>query len=120
MLAERNLSALRYPRSFLGLLVAAFLIVALPLIGTLLYSAWHTERLTEQSRSAVSGASASRLHKTLISQAAQCVRIDLNNVSVIEVVSNDKRSTLCLRALHATSPITRSTSRDVPALPTWL
>jgi hypothetical protein len=58
MSAERKLSALRYPRSFLGLLIAAFLLVALPLIGTLLYSAWHTERLTQQSRSAVSGASA--------------------------------------------------------------
>ena len=56
MVAERKFTAMRYPRSFLGLLIAAFLLVALPLLGTLLYSAWHTERLTEQSRNAVSGA----------------------------------------------------------------
>ena len=48
--------SLSYPRSFLGLLVAGFLLVALPLLGTLLYSAWHTQRLTEQSRSPVLGA----------------------------------------------------------------
>ena len=78
MLAERNLSALRYPRSFLGLLVAAFLLVALPLIGTLLYSAWHTERLTEQSRSAVSGASAAaRASRSLVSRIGSIERLAL-------------------------------------------
>jgi hypothetical protein len=54
MLAERNLSALRYPRSFLGLLVAAFLLVALPLIGTLLIRL--APGASRQSRSAVSPA----------------------------------------------------------------
>lgn len=78
MLAERNLSALRYPRSFLGLLIAAFLLVALPLIGTLLYSAWHTERLTEQSRSAVSGASAAaRAGRSLVSRVGSIERLAL-------------------------------------------
>ena len=78
MLAERNLSALRYPRSFLGLLVAAFLLVALPLIGALLYSAWHTERLTEQSRSAVSGASAAaRAGRALVSRIGSIERLAL-------------------------------------------
>ena len=42
-----------YPRSFLGLLLAGFTLVALPLVGALAYSAWNTERLTEQSRNAV-------------------------------------------------------------------
>jgi len=38
-------SGLRYPRSFLGLLVTGFILVALPLAGALIYSAWNTERL---------------------------------------------------------------------------
>ena len=72
--AERKSTAMRYPRSFLGLLIAAFLLVTLPLMGTLLYSAWHTERLTEQSRSAVSGAAA----------AARASRSMLNRIGSIE------------------------------------
>src|SRR5258706_14992140 len=56
MTAERNFTAMRFPRSFLGLLIGGFLLVALPLLGTLLYSAWHTQRLTEQGRDAVFGA----------------------------------------------------------------
>jgi two-component system sensor histidine kinase GlrK len=77
--AEKNTSSLRsFPRSFLGLLVAAFLLVALPLIGTLLYSAWHTERLTEQSRSAVSGASAAaRASRSLVSRIGSLERLAL-------------------------------------------
>jgi len=76
--AERTISALRYPRSFLGLLIAAFLLVALPLIGTLLYSAWHTERLTEQSRSAVSGASAAaRASRSVVDRIGSIERLAL-------------------------------------------
>ena len=52
---------MRYPRSFLGLLLAGFTLVALPLVGALAYSAWHTERLAEQSRSAVYSAERSTL-----------------------------------------------------------
>ena len=33
---------LPYPRSFLGLLLAGFSLVALPLVGALAYSAWNT------------------------------------------------------------------------------
>jgi len=78
MNAERNSSPLRYPRSFLGLLITAFLLVALPLIGTLLYSAWHMERLTEQSRSAVSGASAAaRAGRALVNRVASIERLAL-------------------------------------------
>jgi len=78
MNAERNFTALRYPRSFLGLLVAAFLLVALPLLGTLLYSAWHTERLTEQSRSAVSGAAAAaRASRALVNRIGSIERLAL-------------------------------------------
>ena len=45
-------TGLPYPRSFLGLLLAGFTLVALPLAGALAYSAWNTERLAEQSRNA--------------------------------------------------------------------
>ncbi len=78
MVAERNTAAMRYPRSFLGLLVAGFLLVALPLLGTLLYSAWHTERLTEQSRSAVSGAAAAaRASRALVNRIGSIERLAL-------------------------------------------
>ena len=78
MVAERNSAAMRYPRSFLGLLIAAFLLVALPLLGTLLYSAWRTERLTEQSRSAVSGAAtAARASRALVNRIGSIERLAL-------------------------------------------
>ena len=44
---------LRYPRSFLGLLLVGFLIVALPLIAGLISNAFSIERLSEQSQKAV-------------------------------------------------------------------
>jgi two-component system sensor histidine kinase GlrK len=65
---------LPYPRSFLGLLLAGFSLVALPLVGALVYSAWNTERLAEQSRSAVFSAS----------QAARASRSLVNRVDSIE------------------------------------
>ena len=73
-----KVQALPYPRSFLGLLVAAFLLVALPLMGTLLYSAWHTERLTEHSRSAVSGAAvAARASRSMVNRIGSIERLAL-------------------------------------------
>jgi two-component system, NtrC family, sensor histidine kinase GlrK len=78
MIAERKFTAMQYPRSFLGLLVAAFLLVALPLLGTLLYSAWHTERLTEQSRIAVSGAAAAaRTSRAMVNRIGSIERLAL-------------------------------------------
>ena len=80
MAAENHTKAraLPYPRSFLGLLVAAFLLVALPLMGTLLYSAWHTERLTEQSRSAVSSAAvAARASRSMVNRIGSIERLAL-------------------------------------------
>jgi len=65
---------LPYPRSFLGLLLAGFSLVALPLVGALVYSAWNTERLAEQSRSAVFSAS----------QAARASRSLVNRIDSIE------------------------------------
>jgi two-component system sensor histidine kinase GlrK len=68
--------ALRYPRSFLGLLVTGFLLVALPLAGALLYSAWSTQRLAEQSRNAVySAAQAARASRSLVNRIASVERL---------------------------------------------
>src|SRR2546429_9065217 len=63
-----------YPRSFLGLLLTGFTVVALPLVGALAYSAWNTERLAEQSRTAVFSAS----------QAARASRSLVNRIGSIE------------------------------------
>src|SRR6185295_8497473 len=83
MIAERNFTAMHYPRSFLGLLVAAFLLVALPLMGTLLYSAWHTQRLTEQSRSAVSGAAETAIaSRSMVNRIGSIERLALQLVAL--------------------------------------
>ncbi len=83
--------ALPYPRSFLGLLVAAFLLVALPLMGTLLYSASHAERLTEQSRSALSGAAA----------AARASRSMVNRIGSIDLM---RKGSMIVFMLSSGSP----------------
>ena len=68
--------ALRYPRSFLGLLVTGFLLVALPLAGALLYSAWSSQRLAEQSRHAVyNAAQAARGSRSLVNRIASVERL---------------------------------------------
>jgi two-component system, NtrC family, sensor histidine kinase GlrK len=69
-------SFLPYPRSFLGLLLAGFTLVALPLVGALAYSAWNTERLAEQSRSAVFHAShAARASRSLVNRVGSIERL---------------------------------------------
>ena len=65
-----------YPRSFLGLLLAGFTLVAAPLVGALAYSAWHTERLAEQSRDAVFTASqAARASRSLVNRVGSIERL---------------------------------------------
>jgi two-component system sensor histidine kinase GlrK len=66
-----------FPRSFLKLLVAGFLLVALPLAAALMYSAWNTERLAEQAQNAVFDAA----------QAARASRSLVNRISSIERVA---------------------------------
>src|SRR5690242_10628341 len=89
--------ALTYPRSFLGLLVAGFLLVSLPLLGTLLYSAWHTGRLTEQSRSAVLGAAkAARASRSLVNRTGSIERLALQLA-----ISPDPRLRADLARVHA-------------------
>src|SRR5258705_5733803 len=67
--------ALPYPRSFLGLLLTGFTLVMVPLVGALAYSAWNTERLAAQSRTAVFTASqAARASRSLIDRIAAIER----------------------------------------------
>src|SRR5918992_108569 len=67
-----------YPRSFLGLCLASFMLVAAPLIAALAYSAWHSERLAEQSRSAVfNAAQAARASRTLVNRIGSLERLAL-------------------------------------------
>ena len=69
-------SILPYPRSFLGLLLAGFTGVALPLVAALAYSAWSTERLAEQSRNAVFSASqAARASRSLVNRIGSIERL---------------------------------------------
>src|SRR5438067_13783734 len=72
--ARSTASVLPYPRSFLGLLLAGFTLVTLPLVGALAYSAWNTERLAGQSRTAVFNAS----------QAARASRSMVERIGTIE------------------------------------
>jgi two-component system sensor histidine kinase GlrK len=75
---------MKYPRSFLGLLLAGFTLVALPLVGALAYSAWNTERLAGQSRSAVFNASqAARSSRSLLERIASIERL-AQQVAVLE------------------------------------
>src|SRR2546423_4300858 len=67
---------MRYPRSFLGLLVGGLTLVALPRVGALAYSAWNTERLAEQSRNAVFSASqAARASRSLVNRIGSIERL---------------------------------------------
>jgi two-component system sensor histidine kinase GlrK len=69
-------TALAYPRSFLGLLLAGFALVALPLAVALAYSAWNTEWLAEQSRNAVfSAAQAARASRSLVNRIGSIERL---------------------------------------------
>ncbi|HWA38422.1 MAG TPA: HAMP domain-containing sensor histidine kinase [Burkholderiales bacterium] len=73
-------SLLPYPRSFLGLLIAGFTFALLPLVAALAYSAWKTERLAEQSRTAVYNAS----------QAARASRALVNRIGSIERLAQQR------------------------------
>src|SRR5581483_3180709 len=65
-----------YPRSFFGLLLTGFTVVALPLVGALAYSAWNTERLADQSRIAVFSASqAARASCSLVNRIGSIERM---------------------------------------------
>ncbi len=66
----------RYPRSFLGLLVTGFLLVALPLVGGLVWSAWNIEQLAERSTNAVfNAAQAARTSRSLVNRIGSIDRM---------------------------------------------
>src|SRR5437899_2302090 len=72
----RDSTRLPYPRSFLGLLLTGFTLVMLPLVGSLAYSAWNTERLAGQSRTAVFNASqAERASRSLVDRIGSVERL---------------------------------------------
>jgi len=74
--APTQTTALPYPRSFLGLLLAGFTLVALPLAVALGYSAWNTERLAEQSGTAVfNAAQSARASRSLVNRIASIERL---------------------------------------------
>jgi len=65
-----------YPRSFLGLCLASFVLVAAPLVGALAYSAWHSEKLADHARTAVFNASqAARASRSLVDRIAAIERV---------------------------------------------
>ena len=67
-----------YPRSFLGLCLTSFVLVATPLVGALAYSAWHSERLADHARTAVFNASqAARASRTLVTRIGSLERLAL-------------------------------------------
>src|SRR3989442_10642136 len=75
----RDSTRLPYPRSFLGLLLTGFTLVMLPLVGSLAYSAWNTERLAGQSRTAVFNASqAARASRSLVDRIGEVERLRFN------------------------------------------
>ncbi len=70
-LAEKS-----FPRSFLKLLVAGFLLVALPLAAALMFSALNTERLAQQAQNAVfNAAQAARASRSLVNRISSIERI---------------------------------------------
>src|SRR6266850_1621067 len=72
----RDSTRLPYPRSFLGLLLTGFTLVMLPLVGSLAFSAWNTERLAAQSRTAVFNASqAARASRSLVDRIGSVERL---------------------------------------------
>jgi len=61
---------------FLACCLTGFTVVALPLVGALAYSAWNTERLAEQSRTAVFSASqAARASRSLVNRIGSIERL---------------------------------------------
>ena len=71
---------MHYPRSFLGLLLAGFTLVIVPLVAALAYSAWNTEKLAVQARSAVFSAS----------QAARPSRTQVDRIGSIERLAQQR------------------------------
>ncbi|MGE5638941.1 MAG: ATP-binding protein [Clostridia bacterium] len=100
-----------YPRSFLGLLLAAFTLVMVPLVAALAYSAWSTERLAGQSRTAVFNASqAARASRSLVERIGSIERMAqqvtvLDDPEIVAAYARVHRSFKSLADEIATLPI---------------
>src|SRR5438067_13756026 len=74
--AKTAAAVLPYPRSFLALLLTGFMLVTIPLVGALAYSAWNTEKLAGLSRTAVFNASeAARASRSLVDRISAIERV---------------------------------------------
>src|SRR3989449_8561697 len=101
---------LPYPRSFLGLLLTGFTLVMLPLVGSLAYSAWNTERLAEQSRTAVFNASqAARASRSLVDRIGSIERLAQQNA----LLHDPELGARYARGHHSF----RQAAREIPQLP---
>ena len=101
-----------YPRSFLGLLLAGFTLVILPLVGALAYSAFSTERLAGKSRTAVFNASqAARASRSLVDRIAAIERVG-NGQSQVLVVHREAR---VVQVEHITEVVDQTDGRlEIP------
>jgi two-component system sensor histidine kinase GlrK len=79
---EKPLMELRYPRSFLGLLLVGFAIVAVPLIAGLVSNAFSIERLSEQSQKAVFNATVATQNARQLSTVASAMESSARKYSV--------------------------------------
>ena len=77
---------LRYPRSFLGLLLVGFAIVTLPLIAGLVSNAFSIERLSEQSQKAVFNATVATQNARQLSAIA----LTMERSARVYAVSGDR------------------------------
>ena len=74
--AKSVAAVLPYPRSFLALLLTGFMLVTIPLVGALAYSAWNTQKLAGLSRTAVFNASeAARASRSLVDRISAIERV---------------------------------------------
>jgi two-component system sensor histidine kinase GlrK len=72
----------RFPRSFLGLLITGFMLVALPLVAALLWSAWNTELLAKRgTRAVLNAAEAARASRSLVNLSGSIERL-ANQIAV--------------------------------------
>lgn len=104
-------TALPYPRSFLGMLLAGFTLVALPLAIALGYSAWNTERLADQSGTAVfNAAQAARASRSMVNRIASIERLAqqialLSDAALLEDFGQVHRSFLQLASELSLLPL---------------
>jgi two-component system, NtrC family, sensor histidine kinase GlrK len=110
---------MRYPKSFLSLLLVGFLIVALPLILGLLANAWSISRLSEQSQKAVyNAAQATQASRALVSAVTGMERYArqyaiFNDPAFLESYRNSRNQFVAIARQFAAKPLTQEQSDEV-------